>query len=380
MKQSMDSARTEDINGYVEIKDNPISKAGVFPYYGRSLGKDYIADQVYQVYRPEEELSDPLCAESFRLIPWIEDHVMLGAESSGLTPPEKKGVSGVIGENVYYRDGTLYGNLKLFSENLGEMIESGEKKELSCGYRCRYEKSSGVWNGQRYDAIQRSIRGNHLASVSEGRMGPEVAVLDHLNFTFDTREIAMADKSKEEMEKEKEAADKMAKDRAMKDAKDAEEKAEKEKSDKEAADRKAKDEEEKAKSDKEKGEGTDAAIKQMQTALDGALKTISAQSKQIEDLTKNGMKSVVTEVASRDALANKLSNFVGSFDHREMTLSEVGKYGVTKLGLQCAEGQELTALNGYLHNRNAPSKSASMAMDSVPSDELEAYLNPTKAA
>lgn len=32
------SAQTTDINGYVEIKGNPLSKVGVFPYLGREIG------------------------------------------------------------------------------------------------------------------------------------------------------------------------------------------------------------------------------------------------------------------------------------------------------------------------------------------------------
>ncbi len=37
-------------------------------------------DKVYQVLRPEEELSHPDCIASFRLLPWIDNHVMLEAK------------------------------------------------------------------------------------------------------------------------------------------------------------------------------------------------------------------------------------------------------------------------------------------------------------
>ncbi|KAG0013625.1 hypothetical protein BGZ81_000922 [Podila clonocystis] len=183
--------RAIDTNGWVEIRDNPLSKVGVFPYMGRSIGAPE-PDRIYRVYRPEEELSHPNCIESFRLLPWVDEHAMLGDEESGYTAPETKGIHGVIGEDVYYEGGVLKGNIKIFSESLAALIQSG-KRELSAGYRCQYEFTTGQYNGQHYDAIQRTIRGNHLASVKEGRMGPDVAVLDHMKFTFDAKELMMAD-------------------------------------------------------------------------------------------------------------------------------------------------------------------------------------------
>ena len=45
-------------------------------------------------------------------------------------------------------------------------------RELSCGYSLDIEEAPGEWNGQRYDAIQRNIRYNHVAVVPKGRAGP----------------------------------------------------------------------------------------------------------------------------------------------------------------------------------------------------------------
>src|SRR6201996_245647 len=198
---AMDSARSQDANGWIEVKDNPISKVGVFPYLGRTIDASLDPDKTYFVLRPEEELSKPECVDSFKLIPWIDEHVMLGSPESGLTPAEQKGIEGVIGESVKFdkSSGKLLANIKVFSENLDDLIGRG-KRELSAGYRCRYEICSGVWNGQHYDAIQRDIRGNHLALVKEGRMGPDVAVLDHLNFTFDAKDAVMTPEEKKAMD------------------------------------------------------------------------------------------------------------------------------------------------------------------------------------
>ncbi|TFL14210.1 DUF2213 domain-containing protein [Pusillimonas caeni] len=50
-------------------------------------------------------------------------------------------------------------------------VEAG-KKELSCGYEVTFDETPGVSpQGERYDAIQTSIKPNHLALVLRGRAG-----------------------------------------------------------------------------------------------------------------------------------------------------------------------------------------------------------------
>ena len=197
------SARIYDTNGWAEVKDNPISKVGVFPYSGSQISPDLEPDKIYKVYRPEEELNNPETINSFKLVPWTDEHAMLGSED-GMQPAEKKGVHGVTGEDVYFDDGYLKANLKVFSNKLAQLIDSG-KKELSIGYRCLYDNSPGVYNGESYDFVQRNIRGNHLALVEEGRSGHDVAVLD--KFTFDTKGLIMPEMKEKEKEMEKESKD-----------------------------------------------------------------------------------------------------------------------------------------------------------------------------
>src|ERR1700753_211727 len=83
-----ESKRRLDINGFVEIKDNPISKVGIFPYSGRQIDSDgqlkLDPDKIYNVYRPEEELNNSETIESFKLVPWTDEHAMLGAKDEGL--------------------------------------------------------------------------------------------------------------------------------------------------------------------------------------------------------------------------------------------------------------------------------------------------------
>ncbi len=46
-------------------------------------------------------------------------------------------------------------------------------RELSLGYDLDLDETTGEWNGQPYDAIQRNIRVNHLALVSAARAGEQ---------------------------------------------------------------------------------------------------------------------------------------------------------------------------------------------------------------
>jgi len=45
------------------------------------------------------------------------------------------------------------------------------RKELSLGYKVELDESPGEYNGERYDCVQRNIRGNHLAIVDNARGG-----------------------------------------------------------------------------------------------------------------------------------------------------------------------------------------------------------------
>jgi hypothetical protein len=55
----------------------------------------------------------------------------------------------------------------------------GGKRELSNGYASLIDFTPGeTVNGQHYDAVQRQIRGNHVAVVDKGRAGPMCRIGD----------------------------------------------------------------------------------------------------------------------------------------------------------------------------------------------------------
>ena len=120
-----ESNRIVDQNGFVEIKANPISKVGIFDYSGMQVGDKETPDKIYKVYRPAEELGSEETINSFKLIPFVDEHTMLGDNGK---PAEEKGVHGTTGEDVYLQDGVLYSNLRIFSNALKNLIEAGKQE------------------------------------------------------------------------------------------------------------------------------------------------------------------------------------------------------------------------------------------------------------
>lgn len=385
------SQRQIDQNGFVTIERNPISKSGVFPYSGRNLpGAD--PTKVYNVLRPEDELSNPDTLKSFKMIPLINDHVMLGAAYG--TPAEEKGVHGSTGEDIVFENGVLYAPLRIFSETLKSLIDTG-KKSLSAGYRCVYEKSSGFFNGMPYDYIQRSIRGNHIALVNEGRMGPDVVVLD--NMAFDHFDLAlvkgedqMADEKKDDAaaEKKEDKKEDVPKKKEGEDAEGAEGAGEKEmtlseltahmkqvmpliakineaissgmfKGDGVNTESGVLDKEDGKKDGEKKGMDGDTKEKtgEQKEGMDAIEKRLSA-------VEKRSHKELLAAMSQRDKLAGEVSKIVGTFDHAEMTTAEVATYALDKLEIKAPAGQEQVYLTAFLEGRKSVGSQIGFGMDS----------------
>lgn len=408
------SARRRDINRWFTVENNPLSKAGVFPYLGRSIGAPE-PGRVYMVLRPPEELGDPETVASFRLLPFVDEHVMLGPEAEGFMPAEDKGVHGVIGEQTYWdpEDETLYGNLKVWSEKLAWDLDPknpDRKREISCGYRCVYDFTPGVYKGVRYDAVQRVLRGNHLALVQRGRMGPEVAVLDQ--FALDAQEVKGLDLMDPEMLAKLQAAAQAmltvingamggggadtnsgaattpgdagnadtisggeGKDTVAADAGEADTISGGDGNDTITAD---------CGGDTMTGDSTMATDSGDNTISGGngqdalnasereELNRLRAEKAKTPAATGLDEAGVFAALQKRDALADRLKGHVGTFDHAGMTYEAVAAYGVEKLGLkEVPKGSEGVALDAALQAMGEPGKAvAGHAEDAAPKESF----------
>jgi len=165
--------RTVDVNGRMQIPDCNISKACVNPYFGREIpGFDVLGlnpDSIYNLYRHPKELAK--AAASFDAIPLMIEHVATTASN-----PQKSFMAGTV-SNVRWKAPFLVGDVCVWDSDAIAVIESGEQQELSCGYAYVADMTPGITpEGERYEGVMRSIVGNHVALVQEGRVGPEAKV------------------------------------------------------------------------------------------------------------------------------------------------------------------------------------------------------------
>lgn len=389
-----------DHNDYWYIKDNPLSKVGVFPYLGKTISDELEPDKIYQVLRPEEELSNDETLNSFKLVPIVDDHTMLGTKP-GMQPAEEKGVHGVIGDDVYYKDGIIYGDLKIFSETLKEEIENG-KKELSMGYFCDYELKEGEFDGVPYQAIQRNLKINHVALVDEGRMGADVRVLDH-KLTFDSiKEIKMAKLATKPATALDEDIEEIAKDECKTQDEDVDKRQLideiggilKDKVDEELwktiigkIETLAYNESETGATDEEPKEDDKPAEDEEIIEEPAAITEEPKEEEPAAEVTvSNGeaevtvsLDSMIKEIGQRDSLIEAVKPLIGdNAKFKMMTAKEVAKYACDKLDLKVSNGQEVSVLRGYIagSKRNKVTYSLDSAASIKPTTDaaFESYM------
>lgn len=104
---------------------------------------------------------------TFALAPVTDDH-----PPGLLTAHNAKEYTVGMSSEVVRRDGDhVAATLMVFDATAVTKMEKG-KIDVSCGYECDLERKPGrTPTGEPYDAVQRNIRGNHIAIVYVGRAG-----------------------------------------------------------------------------------------------------------------------------------------------------------------------------------------------------------------
>lgn len=149
-----------------------LTRTGVFAYTRED------GTQVRELRHPEEVFAEDSLA-TLQGAPITKFH-----PSTPVRPNNWRKFSvGHVGEDVKREDKFVSARLMVQDADAIKDIErvDGDPealRELSCGYSCRLDETPGEWNGERYDAIQRSIRYNHVAlgPAGWGRAGNEVAL------------------------------------------------------------------------------------------------------------------------------------------------------------------------------------------------------------
>ena len=138
------------------IQDSPVlSRTGIFVYLNAdgSLRKEY---------RPAEEVFNNDSLASLRGKPITIDH----AEGEVTTANVKHLTVGTVLSEGRQDGDNLRGDIVIHAPE-----DIGNRRELSLGYTLDLDETPGEFNGERYDAIQRNIRYNHLSVVKKGRAG-----------------------------------------------------------------------------------------------------------------------------------------------------------------------------------------------------------------
>ncbi len=164
-----------------------ISRTGIQTYTAREMGiTDKEPDSPIFIFRPEEEVFNPDSLSSFENKPVTDNHPpeLVNAKNS------KEFTVGHAGPEVT-KDGDFAKTILYVTDaDAIAKIESG-KVELSNGYTADIDWTPGVTpDGERYDAIQRNIKGNHIAIVERGRAGADCRLADNLPTEGD--EVIMA--------------------------------------------------------------------------------------------------------------------------------------------------------------------------------------------
>jgi hypothetical protein len=151
-------------NGWLRA-DAYLSRSGVFLYRNPDGSER-------REYRPPDEVFKADTLESFALVPLTNDHPAEGMLTAENTRQYQVGTVVAPRQDAEFMRSQL---LVTDAATIADM-ESG-KVELSCGYCADLDETPGVTpEGERYDARQMNIRGNHVAVVAAGRAGPDVRV------------------------------------------------------------------------------------------------------------------------------------------------------------------------------------------------------------
>ena len=160
-----------------------ISRTGIQTYTAREMDiADKEPDSPIFIYRPEEEVFSPSSLSSFANKIVTDNHPPVLVDSKN----SKEYSVGFAGPEVT-KDGDFAKTiLHITDADAIAKIESG-KVELSNGYTADIDWTPGVApNGEKYDAIQKNIKGNHIAIVERGRAGADCRLADNLPTQGDT--------------------------------------------------------------------------------------------------------------------------------------------------------------------------------------------------
>ncbi len=156
--------------GFLICRNVPIARTGSMDYLESELNPAGSSTKMVKVLRSPEEVFSEAALSSFEGKPVTNEHPpeLLTPETYSLYA---KGHAQNIRKGVGEWEGHMVADLHIQDEALIREVQEG-KREISCGYECTWsDNGDGTYS-------QHEIRGNHVAVVTRGRAGKNVAILD----------------------------------------------------------------------------------------------------------------------------------------------------------------------------------------------------------
>lgn len=169
------SVRDIDREGRLHIETANICKACVSPYRGseipnwETLGLE--PDRIYQLFRDPEELKK--ATPTANGIQILRKHIPVDAKDH-----QPWDVVGAVGTTATWQDPYVQNGLTIWPAADIAGVDSGQKRELSPGYRYVADMTPGTFKGDVYDGVMRDISFNHIAIVEDGRQGTDIVIGD----------------------------------------------------------------------------------------------------------------------------------------------------------------------------------------------------------
>lgn len=163
-------------DGYLAVRAR-VARTGLYDYAGHEVDPTNahgLRDKaVVKVYRPGDEVFDRASLLSFVGKPVTNDHPHEAVTAANWRDHARGTIMGAIRDGEY----VAFDFLLTDADAIRAVVDG--KRELSNGYAVDLDYTPGTTpSGQAYDAVQRSIRGNHCALVDRARAGSECAIKD----------------------------------------------------------------------------------------------------------------------------------------------------------------------------------------------------------
>lgn len=160
--------------GYLVCTDVPICRLGIQLYGPHETPIEGIGNRPVKIHRLAEDVFAPDCIASANGAPVVDDHPSsreVNVKSHGYLA---KGLAMNARRGTGANEDVMLADLWIWDEEMIKILDTDEKREVSCGYDAEYEEIAPGEGKQVLIII------NHVAVVDSGRCGSRCSIGDSL--------------------------------------------------------------------------------------------------------------------------------------------------------------------------------------------------------